>query len=189
MEKKVSLAVAVYNVEKYLKRCLDSLLAQTYKNIEIILVDDCSSDNSLAMCYEYAKKDNRIVVIEKETHTVLSDVRNVGIEHATGEYIMFGDSDDYVCNTYVEDMVRALEEKNVDAAWCNSINVMADGSYIVNQINGYENRIVEGKELIELNNALEIIINLIILRDLGFDEDEINEITREHPNFQILTIF
>ncbi len=150
MEKKVSIAVAVYNVEKYLKRCLDSLLAQTYKNFELILVDDCSNDNSLAICYEYAQNDNRIVVVEKNTHTVLSDVRNIGIEHATGEYIMFVDSDDYVCDTYVEDMVRAIEEKNVDAAWCNAINVMTDGSCIINSVNGYENRVVMGKELKEL---------------------------------------
>lgn len=101
--KKVSIAVAVYNEEELLGRCLDSLINQTYNNIELIVVDDCSPDNSLQICYEYAKRDSRIVVVEKESHTVLLDVRNIGIDHATGEYIMFVDSDDYVCENFVEE--------------------------------------------------------------------------------------
>lgn len=91
---KVSIVVPIYNVENYLACCVDSLLSQTYQNIEIILVDDGSPDNCPMICDEYAKKDNRIEVIHK-INGGLSDARNFGIKKATGEYIMFCDSDDY----------------------------------------------------------------------------------------------
>ena len=86
MEKKVSVIIPVYNVEKYLKECIQSVLRQTYKNLEIILVDDGSKDNSGKICDEYAKKDERIKVIHKKNGG-LSDARNVGIDICTGEYI------------------------------------------------------------------------------------------------------
>lgn len=145
--KKVSIAVAVYNVEEYLKRCLDSLVTQTYENIEIILVDDCSTDNSLQICYEYAKSDSRIVVVEKESHTVVSDVRNVGIDHATGYYIMFVDSDDFVCENFVEEMVKAIEEKNVDAVRCKEISYKNENEYYVADTKWYSGKVIKGEEL------------------------------------------
>ena len=91
----ISIIIPVYNVEKYLKECVDSVRKQTYKNLEIILIDDGSKDNSGKLCDELAKEDNRIKVIHKENGG-LSDARNVGIENATGEYIQFIDSDDFV---------------------------------------------------------------------------------------------
>lgn len=90
----VSVIVPIYNVEKYLKKCIDSILNQTYKNMEIILVNDGSPDNCHIICDEYSKIDNRIKVIEKENGG-LSDARNKGIEYANGDYIIFIDSDDY----------------------------------------------------------------------------------------------
>lgn len=152
--RKVSIAVAVYNEEEYLKRCLDSLINQTYKNIEIILVDDCSTDNSLQICHEYAKKDNRIIVIEKETHTVLSDVRNVGIDHATGEYIMFVDSDDFVCENFVEEMVKAIEEKNVDAVRCKEISYKNENEYHIANVEWYSGKVIKGEELRQISKAV-----------------------------------
>ena len=128
MKKKVSVLVPIYNVEHFLDRCIQSILNQTYKNIEVILVDDCSSDNSLSICYEYAKKDERVKVIKKETHTVVSDVRNLGLENSTGDYVMFVDSDDYVCETFVEDMVEAIENKNVDFVRCKACKHRKEGS-------------------------------------------------------------
>ena len=90
---KISVIVPIYKVEKYLARCVDSIINQTYKNLEIILVDDGSPDGCGAMCDEYAKKDERIKVIHKENGG-LSSARNAGLDIATGDYIAFVDSDD-----------------------------------------------------------------------------------------------
>jgi glycosyltransferase involved in cell wall biosynthesis len=90
-----SIIVPVYNVEEYLKRCIESLIEQTYKNIEIILVDDGSTDNCSAMCDSLAKKDKRIKAFHKNNGG-LSDARNFGLRKAKGEYILFVDSDDYI---------------------------------------------------------------------------------------------
>lgn len=105
----VSIIVPIYNVEKYLEECLDSLLRQTYKDIEIILVDDGSQDYSPEICDKYAQKDARIRVIHKQNAGV-SAARNTGIDHAEGEYIMFCDSDDVAHPQWVEYHVRAINE-------------------------------------------------------------------------------
>ncbi len=106
---KVSIIVPVYNVEKYLDKCVESLVNQTYKDIEIILVDDGSPDNCGKMCDEWAKKDERVIVYHKENGG-LSDARNYGIDRCTGEYIAFADSDDYVAENYIEFMYNLLSE-------------------------------------------------------------------------------
>ncbi|HJA50079.1 MAG TPA: glycosyltransferase, partial [Candidatus Fusicatenibacter intestinipullorum] len=92
---KISVIIPVYNVEKYLKRCLDSVINQTYKNLEIILIDDGSTDNSGKICDEYAQKDERIIVIHKENGGV-SSARNKGLDICIGDYISFIDSDDWI---------------------------------------------------------------------------------------------
>ena len=94
---KISIIVPIYNVEKYIRKCIESIINQTYRNIEIILVDDGSPDNCGKICDEYAKKDSRVKVIHKKNGG-LSDARNKGTEVATGEYIMYVDSDDYWIN-------------------------------------------------------------------------------------------
>ena len=99
-KEKISVIIPVYNVEKYLKRCLDSVINQTYKNLEIILVDDGSTDTSGKICDEYAKIDSRIKVIHK-FNGGLSSARNVGIEHASGSFISFIDSDDWVGDNFI----------------------------------------------------------------------------------------
>lgn len=113
----VSVVVPVYNVEKYLSRCVDSILRQTYNNLQIILVDDGSNDKSAVICNEYAKKDTRILVIHKNNGG-LSDARNVGIDNAKGDYICFIDSDDFVRETYVEDLLNAILKYEADIAMC-----------------------------------------------------------------------
>ena len=105
----ISIIVPVYKVEKYLRRCVDSIINQTYKNLEIILVDDGSPDNCPAICDEYAKKDNRIKVIHKENGGV-SSARNEGLKNATGDFICFVDSDDYVDNNYVEKLLNGFSD-------------------------------------------------------------------------------
>ena len=93
----LSVIIPVYNVEKYLHQCIDSVLRQTYNDYEVILVDDGTPDNSGKICDEYAKKDIRITVIHK-TNGGISSARNAGLDIATGDYIMFVDSDDYLCD-------------------------------------------------------------------------------------------
>lgn len=120
MNKLVSVIVPVYNVEQYLEQCINSILGQTYKNLEIILVDDGSTDKSGIMCEQYALADNRVVVIHKENGG-LSDARNVGMAIAKGDYIGFVDSDDYIhCDMY-KVLTDLLEQNNADIAianWC-----------------------------------------------------------------------
>ncbi len=109
MSYKVSVIVPVYNVEKYINRCIDSVVSQTYKDIELILVDDGTKDNSGIICDERAKQDNRIKVVHKPNGG-LGSARNAGIVQATGDYILFLDSDDYIENYTVEKMIE--EAKN-----------------------------------------------------------------------------
>ena len=101
MEDLVSIIVPVYNTEKYLSKCLDSIVNQTYKNLEIILINDGSTDNSKAICEDFAKKDKRIQVINKENSGV-SVSRNKGLSLAKGNYIAFIDADDYAELNYIE---------------------------------------------------------------------------------------
>lgn len=104
----VSIVVPIYNVEKYLNRAIESIIKQTYKNLEIILVDDGSVDNSSYICDEWGQRDDRIVIIHKE-NAGAGKARNSGIESATGEYIFFFDSDDYVdCNTVEKCVYNAI---------------------------------------------------------------------------------
>lgn len=113
---KVSILVAVYNIEKYIGKCIESLIAQTYYNIEIILVDDNSNDRSGIICDEYKKKDQRIKVLHHENNTRLSGVRNTGLENATGEYIVFVDGDDWIANDFVSYMLKVIKTSNSDMA-------------------------------------------------------------------------
>lgn len=112
-----SIIVPVYNVEKYLSGCIESLINQTYDNFEIILVDDGSPDNSPQICDEYAEKDNRIKVIHKENGGVTS-ARKVGANSAIGDYIVCVDADDWIENTYLEEFAKAIEIDNSDVVCC-----------------------------------------------------------------------
>ncbi len=113
----VSVVVPVYNVEPYLRRCLDSIVGQTYRNIEIILVDDGSPDACGRICEEYAANDTRIRVIHQENRG-LSGARNSGMDAATGEYLMFIDSDDLIDFTMAEKMVNKAKETDADVVQC-----------------------------------------------------------------------
>ena len=95
MPSKVSIVVPIYKVEKYLRRCVDSIINQTYRNLEIILVDDGSPDKCGQIIDEYKEKDSRIISLHKKNGG-LSDARNYGMKYVTGEYIFFLDSDDYI---------------------------------------------------------------------------------------------
>ncbi len=124
--KLISIIVPVYNVERYLERCIESLINQTYKNIEIILVDDGSPDNCGAICDKYARCDNRVKVLHQRNQG-LSCARNSGLKIAAGEYICFIDSDDYVSEKYCEVLHNLLESTNYDYSVCGA-HRFADGS-------------------------------------------------------------
>lgn len=121
--KKVSVIVPVYNMEKYLSRCVDSILAQTYANLEVILVDDGSKDSSPAICDKYAERDGRIKVVHKENGG-LSSARNAGLDVASGDYIGFVDSDDYISSDMYSQLCRRLD--NSDCEIANVMYVRAD---------------------------------------------------------------
>ncbi len=126
MEKPIiSIIVPVYNVEKYLPKCLDSIIAQSYQNIEIILVDDGSPDNSGTICDDYAANDNRIKVIHKKNEGV-NEARITGLEKSEGNYITFIDSDDYIDKEYIYHLYENMEKYHVAMSCCQLIRVYPD---------------------------------------------------------------
>lgn len=125
-EKLVSVIVAVYNIEEYLPRCIDSILAQTYRKLEIILVDDGSLDGSGDICDDYAGKDERIMVIHKENGG-LSDARNAGLDRASGEYIGFVDGDDWIDADMYRAMYCACEREKAQVAACRYKQITKSG--------------------------------------------------------------
>lgn len=120
MQPKISVIIPIYKVEKYLHRCIDSVVNQTYKNLEIILVDDGSPDKCPKICDEYADKDSRIKVIHK-SNGGLSDARNVGITSATGNYISFIDSDDYIAKDFFSTLFETMYSQNSDIVECSVV--------------------------------------------------------------------
>ncbi len=126
---KISVIVPVYKVEKYLEKSVDSILSQTYENIEVILVDDGSPDGCPAICDEYARADSRVKVIHKKNGG-LSDARNAGIEAAASSYIMFVDSDDFISANMAEKLYLAITSGNTDIAVCSLVCVDEDGNEI-----------------------------------------------------------
>lgn len=154
MNKLISIIVPIYKVEKYIHKCIDSLINQTYKNIEIILIEDGSPDNCAKICDEYAEKDKRIKVIHKE-NAGLSAARNDGVDICMGEYVTFVDSDDYISYSFCEELLNAIVENNADIAICG-INRFVEGE------NAEEAEVnVETK----VYNAKETIYNLISIGD------------------------
>lgn len=146
IEKKiVSIIIPIYNVEMYLEKCIDSVLKQTYKNIEIILVNDGSTDNCKKMCDDFSKLDSRIKVFHKENGG-LSDARNYGINNATGDYITFIDSDDYVKKDFIEKLYNAITTNKCDIAICGHEDLYPDRIKRYAFSEKYVNEKVMGKE-------------------------------------------
>ncbi len=145
MNNLISVIVPIYKVEPYLRQCVDSIINQTYKNLEIILVDDGSPDRCPQICDEYAAKDNRIQVIHKENGG-LSSARNAGLNIAIGDYIAFVDSDDYLDLTMYEELINEIILNKADVSVCNPLQVM-DGKVQNNDSHG-EREIIEERELI-----------------------------------------
>ena len=122
----ISVIVPIYGVEKYLNKCVESLVSQTHKDLEIILVDDGSKDNCPKMCDAWAEKDSRIKVVHKENGG-LSDARNAGYPYAAGDYLSFIDSDDYIESTFFEKLLAKMEESGADIVECGTRYVDEEG--------------------------------------------------------------
>lgn len=136
----ISVIVPVYNVEKYLSRCVNSILEQTYSDFEILLVDDGSPDSCGKICDNFARTDARIKAFHKENGG-LSDARNYGIEHSNGEFLMFVDSDDYIHAENLETLYRLITENDADLAVCSAMDVF------------------EGKEVSQVREIKEFVLS------------------------------
>lgn len=152
----ISVVIPVYNVESFLKRCLDSVLCQTYTNLEIIVVNDGSNDGSGTICDEYSEKDKRIRVIH-QANGGLSAARNSGIKVATGEYITFIDSDDWIENGYIQYLYDLLKKYNADFSQCAF-------KYIDKEDDLYNNVTNTGKEY--LLNQEEALVDLLLTKHI-----------------------
>ena len=152
----ISIIVPIYNVEKYLRQCLDSIQDQSYQNFECLLINDGSPDNSADICKEYVSKDPRFRYIEKENGGV-SSARNLGLEHSKGEYITFIDSDDWVDSDYLEVLYKSLTDEKADVAVSTykQFNMDDNNYYVHSYQRGYEKKIFTGPELIDEFIALD----------------------------------
>ena len=155
MKSTVSIIIPVYNVEKYIDRCIKSVINQTYEKLEIILIDDGSPDNCPEICDKWSQTDSRIKVIHKKNGG-LSDARNAGLSIATGKYVLFVDSDDWISNNMVENMVQAMENNDVDIVICQ---------YIVAYENGEEKNLKTevGERIFDSKEALRLLLQNTII--------------------------
>lgn len=128
MSEKVSIIIPIYNVENWLDECIDSVVGQTYKNLEIILVDDGSTDKSGRICDEWKEKDGRISVVHKKNGG-LSSARNAGLDIFTGMYVTFLDSDDYIELNTIEEMLKCMKEQEADIVSC-AMNKIINGEIV-----------------------------------------------------------
>lgn len=154
---KVSIIVPIYNVEKYLERCMNTLVNQTFKDIEIIMVDDGSPDNCPQLCDEYAKKDARIKVVHKKNGG-LADARNAGLDVATGKYIAFVDSDDFVKENMYENLYNIAINNSADTVFCGHYQY-SNNKAIEGKRNLREKKVFEGNDLNEF--ALDFVASPI----------------------------
>lgn len=149
---KISVIVPVYNSEKVIKRCVDSILKQTYSDFELILINDGSKDKSIDILKDYEKKDLRIRVIDNENNGV-SETRNIGINEAKGDYIQFVDSDDYIDENMLKESLEQLEK--------NSVDIIMNGIYLDIEKNGIVNSSTQTYEYKFANNNSEIVENVL----------------------------
>lgn len=154
----ISVIVPVYNVEPYLRKCLDSILAQTYRDLEILIIDDGSTDGSGAICDEYAGKDERVRVFHTENKS-LSCARNLGLDNAQGEWIGFVDSDDWIEPDMYETLLRRAEETGADVVECGTFRDFPDKTEIRNR-----------QDLIVYNEDTVVALLKGILFDYAWDK-------------------
>ncbi len=168
----ISIIVPVYNVIKYLRHCIESIVNQTYTNLEIILVDDGSNDESEKVCDEYKNKDSRIIVIHQENRG-LSAARNAGLDICKGKYISFVDSDDYIEPDFIECLYSSIIENSVKVSMCN-INYVDENSQIIGTEKWDNIDIMSGRDILKQNKDFihSVVCNKLysieIWKDLRF---------------------
>lgn len=151
MGEKITILVAVYNTEKYLRECLDSLINQTYKNLQIICIDDASTDGSLNILQEYAQKDNRILVLQNEINSGQSKTRNHGLKYADGDYITFVDSDDFIAPDTFENIINVFKNNPLtDGVLFDFIRFWEDGKTEA-YVNHTDKTVFTGEEAMRLS--------------------------------------
>lgn len=185
--KKVSVIVPVYNVEEYIDKCLDTLTNQTFKDYELIVINDGSSDNSESIILDYQKKYPKLIKYYKKENGGLSSARNYGIEKSTGEYLMFIDSDDYVSNDMVEKLYNKIDKEQSDMVICNYYRVTCKGKFIKNyNINPGTTNIKSNPEII-LNKqaAWNKIYKKELFSQNKFDEGKYYEDLRLIPKLYL----
>lgn len=201
LEKKISIIIPVYNSEKYLKKTINSVLNQTYKNIEIILVDDGSIDNSYIICKEYSERYDNIKIYTKNNEGP-GPARNLGIEHANGSYIGFVDSDDFIHQKMYEDMMCTAIKDNIDIVQCGFKKVNEKGMelYSVNLVNqreiikGNYNSSLEYARWSKLNSFLcnkifkKELFNKVELPSLFYGEDQVALVKLFNKSQRVLLI-
>lgn len=172
---KVSIVIPVYNSEKTIGKCLDSLVNQTYENIEIICVNDCSKDSLLSVLEQYAAKDNRIVVINHAENKNAGGARNSGIKAASGDYICFVDNDDWLCLDAIEILVKASENGSYDVVAPQWSMAYADGSVEQqsNFIVGGENEAIKKHCLLEGGRILGVLFSrrMVVDNEIFYPEN------------------
>lgn len=149
----ITIIINCYNQEKYIEKCLDSVIGQTYKNLEILIINNASTDNTLKLCKDYQKKDKRIKIITSENVT-LSVGRNIGIENANGKYLYFVDSDDYISKDVIEYLYNLINKYKVKIATCRP--------YIIYDYN-YKEEIIEEK--VEIIDSEAMLKKVLLIED------------------------
>lgn len=160
----VSVIIPIYNVQVYLDKCLLSVINQTYKNLEIILINDGSTDQSLNICEIYAKKDNRIRIIN-QANSGVSKARNKGLDLAKGDYIAFVDSDDYLELDMIEKMVNYINKNQVDIICCGYNEVSESGNLLKISTQGNQNG-----EILTNRQTLDVLFTTEILKGFLFNK-------------------
>ena len=174
----VSIIVPVYNVEKYIERCIESIINQTYKNLEIILVDDGSIDKSINICKKYSKIDNRIVIIEQENKGV-SSARNTGIKNSHGDFIGFVDPDDFIEPNMYKILINNVLKYNCNVGVCGVRNIEDITGKLIEETIQQEDKILNNEEfwkkLLNGKDMPSSVWNKIfkrdIIKDIMFDEN------------------
>lgn len=169
-DKLISIIVPIYKVEKYLKKCIESILKQTYKNIEIILVDDGSPDNCGKICDYYKQMDKRIKVIHKNNGG-LSEARNYGIREARGDYLLFVDSDDFIAENICEILINNINKYSADMAICNFYYVFENKKAIKNEMSSKKDVQVLEKENIIREYFLNYSVDLNVAWNKLYKKD------------------
>lgn len=186
MNSLISVIIPVYNVEKYLKKCIESVIYQSYDNLEIIIIDDGSKDNSGKICDEYANKDKRIIVIHKKNEGV-SKARNIGIEMAKGKYVAFIDSDDFIDKDYIKTLYNQCENDESDLSICGTKDINSNED-VLRKSKKYKKSINSEEGMKELLNEkyYTCVVWAKMYRKELFEDIRFNEDTKIAEDLEII---